>query len=422
MTDKQLLRYEVLLELNSNVTTGPVASEKLGLSVRQTRRLKWRVHERGASGLLHGNVGTVSGNRVSEVTRNKIRDLLTTTYKGFGPTFAAEKLLERDGITVSNEWLRGFMTSEKLWSPHVKRDAPTHRSWRPRMPRVGSMEQFDGSYHTWITGSDEEQCLLLSIDDATSRITKAHFDYNEGIVPVFTFWKAYAEEHKKLPKKLYVDKFSTYKVNHVNAVDEPEMMTQFERVCIELAVELIRAHSPQAKGRVERVFGTLQDRLVKEMALAGVKTIQEANEFLQLYIPKHNAQFGVVSAETETAHVPVTRTDLDAVFSVQTERQVQNDFTVRFENSWYQIQKLQSSTVVQKDKVLMEKRLDGSVCMRLKRTNRYLAILKLPERPQKLKVQIQFIAASVRTVYIPGPQHPWRQYKKRDEREILKIA
>jgi hypothetical protein len=276
------------------------------------------------------------------------------------------------------------------------------------MALEGSMEQYDGSYHLWIPTLGEELCLLASIDDATGKIIKAVFDHHEGITPTFTFWKECAESGK-LPKRLYVDKFSTYKVNHKRALDEPEMITQFERALKTLGVELIRANSPQAKGRIERLFGTLQDRLVKEMVLAGVKTIDEANVFLQRYIPIFNKHFSVPAAEEGSGHVTIMGHDLDAVFSVQNERRVNHDFTIQFENGWYQVGKEQSVTVLPRDVVIVEKRLDGSVAMRLKRRDAYLSIRQLPERPQKAKKTPYVIAASTRTPYVPPANHPWRR-------------
>lgn len=409
MSNTQLQRFEVLSQLNSKQMNNGEASEKLGVSTRQIRRLKVRVREKGAKGLLHRNTGTVSKRKIGEDTKKTIRSLLTTVYTGYGPTFASEKLTELNSLGVSREWLRGFMITEGLWTPKPKRSGVTHHAWRPRMELRGTMEQFDGSYHHWIEGLDEEQCLLLTIDDATGEITKAHFDYNEGVRAVFTFWRDYTLEHQHLPKKLYVDKFSTYKVNHKHAVDNPDMITQFDRVLRGLGVELICAHSPQAKGRVERVFGTLQDRLVKEMTLAGVRTIAEANAFLLTYLPKFNAQFGVRAAKDGNAYVPVLpTTDLVQVFSTQDERVVANDFTVRFENAWYQITREQSSTVRPRDTIIMEKRLDGSVGMRLKRTDHYLNIAHLPQRPEHTKSPA-FIAAKTRAPHIPAANHPWRQ-------------
>lgn len=408
MSTVQLRRFEVLSQLNSKEINGTEASEKLGLSVRHIRRLKRQVKKKGVCGLLHGNAGKPSSRKIAKNIRDNVLKLMRGSYKNFGPTFAAEKLVERNDIAVSNEWLRLFMIAEKLWTSKKKGDSAIHRAWRPRMDLEGAMEQFDGSYHHWLTLLDEELCLLLSIDDATGKIKGARFEKNEGVVPVFTFWRDYAQKHGKLPKRLYVDKFSTYKVNHKNAVDDPGMITQFDRALKEVGVELICAHSPQAKGRVERVFGTLQDRLVKEMTLAGVKTIDEANAFLETYIPKFNAQFSVRATKEGDAYVAIPSTiDLDQIFSSQEGRRVANDFTVRFEGTWYQIEKEQNVTVLRRDLVMVEKRLDGSVCMNLVRRNAYLSIKKLPMRPVRVKLP-QMIAASIRSPYIPPATHPWR--------------
>jgi hypothetical protein len=411
MSSTQLQRFEVLLQLNSDQINGTMASEKLGLSVRHVRRLKKKVKNTGAKGLLHGNKGRISKRKICTDTVKKVLKLLTTSYKDFGPAFTAEKLAERNQITVSSEWVRSLMIANNLWIPKKKKDAVVHRSWRPRMALKGAMEQFDGSYHHWLTLRDEELCLLLSIDDATGEITKAVFAANEGINAVFTFWKHRAETGH-LPKRLYVDKFSTYKVNHKSAVDEPTMITQFCRALKELGVELICAHSPQAKGRVERVFGTLQDRLVKEMTLANVRTTEEANAFLLTYIPKFNEQFSVKAEKEGDAYVVIAPSmNLAQIFSTQEGRRVGNDFTVRFENGWYQIEKVQSTTVLPRDTVIVEKRLDGSVAMRLARTDHYLKITKLPMRPVKTKL-LHLIPATTRVQYIPPTTHPWRRYSQ----------
>ena len=407
MTQLQLRRYEVLTELRGGTINGTAAAEKLGLSVRQVRRLKKKAAG-GAIALLHGNKGKTSPKKTSAETEEKIKKLLSSTYQGFGPTLAAEKLMERDEIQVSSEWLRRLMIREKVWKPKARKDTVIHREWRPRMALEGTMEQYDGSYHRWIQGCDDEFCLLASIDDATGKITKAVFDHHEGITPTFTFWKEYAQSGK-LPKRLYVDKFSTYKVNHKSAVDEPEMITQFERALKTLGVELIRANSPQAKGRIERLFGTLQDRLVKEMALEGVKTIDEANAFLQKYIPTFNERFAIPAAQEGSGHVAISGVDLDAVFSVHEERRVNFDFTIRFENKWYQVDKLgQSVTTLPRDVVIVEKRLDGSVHMKLRRRDAYLRITELPGKPV-VKKPIAVIAATTRVPHVPAASHPWRK-------------
>lgn len=411
MTTTALQRYDVLSQLNSGQINGTEAAEKLSLSVRHVKRLKRKVQERGAAGLLHGNKGKPSGRRITDEVRTNAATLIKEQYADCKPTFATEKLAEVHGIHFSRETTRTMMITEKLWTPKQRGATPQHRTWRPRMPMKGSMEQYDGSYHRWIEGLDEEVCLLASIDDATGMITRAIFDHHEGIVPTFSFWRGYAEEHGNLPKRLYVDKFSTYKVNHKNAEDNSNMITQFERALKELGVELIRANSPQAKGRIERLFGTLQDRLVKELRYAGIHTIKEANRFLvDTFIPAFNKKFAVPAAQAGDAYVPIPPSvDLAATFAEHHTRRVQNDFTVRFENAWYQIGKEQSVTVLRGDTVTVEKRLDGTVAIHHDRRGAYLNVTQLPERPERVR-ETQMIAARTKTPYVPPANHPWRRF------------
>jgi hypothetical protein len=416
MTTTQLQRYEVLSQLIGGHIHGTEASIKLNLSVRHIKRLKKRVREKGAEGLAHGNQGKESGRRIKETIRDQACTLLKSTYADCKPTFASEKLAECHGIHLSRETVRNMMTTEGLWKPKVHKDTPQYRSKRPRMDMEGEMEQYDGSYHVWIEALGEEVCLLASIDDATGRITRAWFDHHEGVVPTFTFWRGYATDHGHLPKRLYVDKFSTYKVNHKHAQDDSGMVTQFERALNTLGVDLIRAHSPQAKGRIERLFETLQDRLVKEMRYAGITTIEEANVFLaDVFIPKFNAKFGVPARTQGNARVPVpTEVDLASVFAVHDTRQVQNDFTIRFQNRWYQIEKVQSVTVLRKDVVRMETRLDGTVAVYHERRGAYLRVTCVPEQPER-KRETQMIPATTRKPHIPSANHPWRRFVTRDE-------
>lgn len=185
----------------------------------------------------------------------------------------------------------------------------TYRAWRPRKEFFEELQQFDGSYHYWfedrfvdLADNPIEVCLLASIDDATGAITKATFSADEGVIPVFTFWKAYVEEIGK-PLTIYLDKFSTYKINHKAAVDNSDLITQFERATRTLGIQLIFANSPQAKGRVERLFQTLQDRLVKDMRLAEVQTPEQGNIFLrEIFIPTFNKRFALIAAKDGDIH------------------------------------------------------------------------------------------------------------------------
>jgi len=241
----------------------------------------------------------MSHNKISQKTILKVKRYLKEIYYDFNPLLAQEHLRDDNKINLSKETVRQLMIEEKLWKPRRKSDVKKF-FWRERKDNYGEMQQFDGSYHNWFEGRNEEelgleQCLLLSVDDASGKITGARFEYNEGVVPVFKFWRDYFKTNG-LPLAIYLDKFSTYKINHKNAVDNKELMTQFERAMSQLAVKVIHANSPQAKGRVEKMNGTLQRRLVKEIRLKNVDTIDEANRYLiEEFIPKFNKQFAVVN-------------------------------------------------------------------------------------------------------------------------------
>ncbi|MEA3357465.1 MAG: ISNCY family transposase, partial [Patescibacteria group bacterium] len=365
MTQKELERYEIIKKLTSGTINGTEASKQLRLSVRQVKRVKARVNKYGAKGVIHSSRGRSSNRMTHQSTVGQIVKLIKSKYYDFGPTFAAEKLEEDNNINIGVETLRQLMISHKLWKSKPRKKTTDHRVWRPRKEYYGEMEQFDGSYHVWF--GDEESCLLLSVDDASGKITHGRFDYNEGVKAVFKFWNECVSKNG-LPLSIYLDRFSTYKINHKNAVDNKEFMTQFQRATGQLGIELITAYSPEAKGRVERMFKTLQDRLVKELRLTGIKTINEANEFLKEFIPKFNAKFSVVPQKKKNLHKSVSekiKKELPRILSIQDKRKVHNDYTIRFKNQYFQLEQEQPTTVYKKDTVIVEEHLDGNIKINL---------------------------------------------------------
>ena len=300
------------------------------------------------------------------------------------------------------------MTELKLWKPKSRKKSGKWHIWRARKDNYGEMQQFDGSYHIWF--GDEESCLLLSVDDATGKITHAKFDYNEGVVAVFKFWLEYFAKNG-LPLSIYLDKFSTYKINHKNATDNKDLMTQFQRAMNQVNVKLITAHSPQAKGRVERMNETLQDRLVKELKLTGITTMKEANEFLEKYIPKFNAKFAVAPKRKSDLHKKIskqTKEKLPQIFSIQDQRKVNNDYTIMFKKNFFQLDREQTTTVYKKDTVIVEEHLNGTIKLRLR--DKYLNYKTLQERPKK-ENNIKLVALTKHkqnSTYIPPTDHPWR--------------
>jgi hypothetical protein len=415
MSQKEIDRHDIILRVIRKELTGVEAATLLKLSPRQIKRLKAAVRECGAQGLIHGNRGQRSNRRIPEKEQVKIAKLLHKHYWDFKPTHASEKLRDVHKIVRDPKTIRRIMIEEELWKPRRGRKKQTHRSWRARKPRVGQMQQFDGSYHDWFEGRDGigEACLLLSVDDATGRITRAQFVKDEGVLPVFAFWRDYILEHGK-PRSIYVDKFSTYKMNQQVAKANHDTRTRFQRAMAQLHIEDISAHSPEAKGRVERIFETLQDRLVKEMRLLGISRWEEGNLFLtDMFIPWFNKRYGVTPQETGDLHTPLTKQEkkqLDSIFSRRSTRVVNNDFTLSFDNTWYQLTKGQPVTICKKDKVTIEERLDGSFHVRLK--NKSLNYQILPARPKRPKKTVPWIleaTSPTQKTNKPAVNHPWRK-------------
>ena len=282
LTSKEQERFNVLNTLIKGGMTNAKAATVLRLSLRQVKRLKKKMREKGVSAVIHQLKGRGGNNHIDLSIKEKALSLVKEKYSDFNPTFASEKLAEHQGLMINSQTLRKWLIQAGLWKVHQQRKIDYH-SWRQRKDYFGELEQFDGSYHLWFEdrlideyGNPVEVCLLASIDDATGKITHAKFDFNEGVVAVFNFWKEYVSILGK-PLGIYLDKFSTYKINHKMAVDNSELMTQFQKVMKLLNIEVINANSPEAKGRVERLFGTLQDRLVKELRLTGINTIKVGN-------------------------------------------------------------------------------------------------------------------------------------------------
>lgn len=410
MSAKEIDRFTVIANLVDKKINGSDAAEQLDLSTRQVRRIKQRFDRKDPESIIHRGRGKESNNKLEQVVVDKIIKLLAATYVGFGPTLAAEKLSEYDKIKISDESLRAIMIEKKLWKVKPRKKNKEHREWRPRREHYGSMEQYDGCYHLWFEKRAPECCLLLAVDDATGRITKAKFDHHEGVIPTFGFWRAYVQEKGK-PVAIYLDKFSTYKVNHKSAQDNKELITQFERACRDLGIQLIIAHSPEAKGRVEKMFLTLQDRLVKELRLQNISDIETANKFLEeTFIPDFNKRFAVVPAKRADLHRSLNKLDkenLANIFSIHSIRVVMNDFTIQFNNQYFQLAQQQPLTVFRKDKILVEEHMDNSIVLKLR--GKKLNFIVLPKRPEKVcAVKIPALTTAKPT-YKPPANHPWRK-------------
>jgi Helix-turn-helix domain len=359
MSQRERDRLRVLHSVLEGQRSQVEAARLLRLSPRQVRRLVQRLQQGGDAALVHGLRGRPSNHRKDVKLRRQVLRLYRKEFHDFGPTFAAEKLGE-GGLEVSADTLRRWLLAEGLWQRQRQRDQ--HRRRRPRRSCFGELVQMDTSIHDWTEGRGEAMVLMHMIDDATSRLLARFYDA-DTVLNHMDLLRRWLQAFGR-PLALYTDRHSIFEVQDKGqALSEAE--TQFGRALRELSIELIRARSPQAKGRVERSFGTAQDRVVKEMRLAKVKTIDQANALLDGgLLAKHNRLFSVPPCHSGDAHRAIgTAFNVAAILSVQEQRTVANDYTVRFENRHYQLDK-PIYPGERGGKVVIEIRLDGTMAIR----------------------------------------------------------
>lgn len=402
MSKKELNQIGIMEKLKRGEISRKTAAEVLGRSKRTISRRLRRYCEDGAAGLAHRLAGKPGNRSYDPVKKELILKLLITKYAGFGPTFASEKLAEHDNIIINRETLRRLMMKNWLWKK--KRKRTRHRKWRERKEHFGQMLQLDGSSHRWVIGSDDYWTLIMFIDDATGKIF-AYFYKNESYESVADCTKRYIQKYGK-PLSIYADRGTVFKVNTSN--ENNDTITQYERALSELNIQLIPAYSPQAKGRVERGFQTHQDRLVKEMKLRNIRSMDEANAFLEEeYILNHNLKYSCHPKEKTDLHRKHNSASLDDIFAVITERKVANDWTIRYKNRILQLDTSRPALVKPKDTVIIHERLDKTifVTIRSERINHY--------EVQKRTKQKSIKTYNNQIFYRPPSNHPWRQAYKR---------
>ncbi len=328
MSDKELSRLEVLRDLDQQRLTAASAAQLLGLGRRQTLRLlkTYRLH--GPGGLISKQRGRPSNRRKPEALRAEALKIITDNYPDFGPTLAAEKLRELHGIDLARETVRVWMTEAGLWDARKKR---RRKIYQPRYRRdcVGELVQIDGSEHRWFEDRGPKCTLLVFIDDATSRLMHLQFVESESTFAYFAATRSYLEAHGK-PVAFYSDKHSVFRVSKAGVAGDG--MTQFGRALSKMNIEIICANSSQAKGRVERANKTLQDRLVKELRLAGISSLADGNGFLPGFVADYNARFGKAPANPKDLHRPMSpRDQLDDEFTWQVERTLSQSLTLQYD-------------------------------------------------------------------------------------------
>jgi hypothetical protein len=410
MNQKERKKLHVIRKVIEKEMTQAEAGIAVDLTSRQIKRLVRRVRIEGDRGVCHRSRGRRSNRRIEGKIRDKVLALCQKHYVGFGPTLASEKLLERDRIKVSKESLRLWLKQADI--PYKRRKKRPHRQWRERRAHCGSLVQMDGSHHPWFEERGPKSVLMAYIDDATGRVYGRFYEY-EGTVPAMESFGLYVKEHG-LPMSIYADKHTTYKSPAEPTVEEQlkgvDPMSQFERGLTELGVKMIHAHSPQAKGRIERLFGTFQDRVVKEMGLVGIRNIQEANLFLESYLPIFNAKFCVAAKETADLHrTAPSQSQMEQALCIKSSRTIKSDFTISYETKLYQIKEN-----IRAKKVTVEEKLDGTLCIRYQ--GRSLKWEEIKNIPVKVN-QPSRVVLKIRKNRSPSLTHPFRKpWKKRREK------
>lgn len=401
MSTRELKRLHVIQLVVEGKMTQVHAAQAVGLTDRQIRRLVKRVRLEGPRGLVHRSRGQPSNRAIDPRRKARILRRYEARYHDFGPTLAVEKLAERDGLTLSDETLRRWLLQTGV--THFRRRKRPHRQWRERKTHRGELVQIDGSHHAWLEARGPACVLMGYIDDATGTVFARCYEY-EGTLPVLDSFTRYIRRHG-IPMRVYVDKHSTYKASGAPTLEEQlegrGPQSQVERALAELGVEVLHAHSPQAKGRIERLFGTFQDRLIKEMRLAGIATIPAANRFLAGYLPTYNRRFAVAAVGAGDLHRPIPPgVDPSAALCLKTPRALRNDFTVAHNGRLYQVH-----DNVRTARVVVHERVDGTLQITHRGTPlRYQAITARPRRAQAAAQ-----APHVRARTIPAPDHPWRR-------------
>jgi len=366
MSVEELRRVEVLARVKSKTLKVVDAASLVGVSYRQAKRLWKRYREEGARGLKHRSVGRASARAKPARFRRRVIKLVREKYgegegERFGPTLAAEHLGSEDGLRMDAETLRRWMLEEGLWSRQRKRKA--YRQRRERRRHFGELVQMDGSFHDWLEGRGPGGCMMNMTDDATS-VVELRLGEEETIWAAANILRAWIE-HYGVPQALYVDWKNVYKRAPTarEQLRGEEPVTQFGRMCEKLGIEIIAAGSPQAKGRVERNHGTHQDRLIKKMRRKKIGAHEEANVYLQQeYLPEHNGRFRRTAAEAEDYHRRVpSAAELRVVFRLETERVIGNDWVVRYDNRFFQVQAQSRKWAPAQGKVVVCEWQDGTV-------------------------------------------------------------
>ena len=413
MSKRELGRVEALARVRSKQLRVVDAAQLMRVSYRQAKRLWKRYGEEGAAGLKHRSAGRPSNRAYEEKFRQKVLRLVREKYGGpvgerFGPTLAAEHLASEDGLPVDAETLRRWMLAEGLWSRQRKRRR--HRRRRERKEHFGEMVQMDGSFHYWLEERGPQGCLMDLVDDATNTTW--------AVVDALRAWI----ERYGVPLALYVDWKNLYKrpATPKERLRGEEPITQFGRMCAKLGIAVIAANSPQAKGRVERIHGTHQDRLVKKLRRKEISSHQHANLYLEReYLAEHNRRFARTPARLEDYHRRAPRaTEMDRIFRLESERTISADWVVRYDNRFFQLQPQSRHYAPGQGKVLVCEGRYGRIAIEYQGRALRWQEIPAPTRPHVLAAEPpserkRVPVSTVKRKWVPPADHPWREAARR---------
>jgi transposase len=412
MSKKELERLPIIHKAMNKCLTQVKAAEMIGVCERQIRRIVEKIKKGGDRAIVHGNRGRASPFKMPEEKEKKIAGIIEKSYPDFGPTFAAEKLMERERIKISKEKLRQIMITYAIWHPKKGKRGKIHQ-WRERKHYRGEMLQMDGSNHDWLEGRGPKMDLIGYIDDATSDVYARFYKY-EGTFSAMDSFRRYINKFG-IPFSVYLDRHSTYKTTRQPNLDEElkgdYAKTQFVRALNEVGTKEISAYSPQAKGRIERTFETFQDRLIKEMRLAGIATLEEANAFLETYLPKYNARFAVKPIKRGNLHKSIPKNlKLDEIFCLKEYRTIGNSYTFQWKNRIFFIKN--PSLTMKRQRVCIMEHFDGRITTRF--NDKYLTIVEVTRKDlqafAKEQKATQKLIRKYRVYYSPSKNHPWRRW------------
>lgn len=396
MSKKEASQIAIFDAVANKKMTQKEASHLTNLSTRQVSRKASRYKKYGYMGLIHKGRGKKGNRGIDEDVKQKILELLRGKYPGYGPTLAAEKLYEYEGITIDHETLRKLMIANNLWEKK-KRKRKTF-VWRERKHHAGEMALADGSKHIWF--GNEYSTLVAFIDDATS-VIELYFDKEETIESMSAVTKLYLKKHGR-PRSIYTDRGKVFKVN--NAKNTKKHFTQYQNMLSELDIALIHAYSPQAKGRVERLFRTLQDWLPKELKLRGIKTLRRANKFLQdIFIEYANKKLAVKPKSDVNLHQSIEDCDLNSIFCLKYKRILNNDNTIVYKNRFLLLAKKQSIMLHKDEKITVNVNFDKTIILTAR--GHKLDYTEIEKRPKQEKESKK---ARLLSFYKPPLNHPWR--------------